>query len=127
MVLQRPVETVQLFSKFAFRKVGSMFLPKCRFRQMGFSHFRRVISRGVSATTVGANAKQARKTPQINPRFLVAIFESRSASPATTAITETGIQASVPKLIMNGAYDASTRSVGHQNLYTANPGKSAQD
>jgi hypothetical protein len=83
---------------------------------MRFSHFRRVISRGVSATTVGANAKQTRKTPQINRRFFVAIFEFRSASPATTAITETGIEASVPKLITNGAYDASIESVGHQNL-----------
>jgi hypothetical protein len=84
--------------------------------EMRFSHLRRAMSRGVSATTVGANAKQTRKAPQINRRFLVTILESRSAIPATTAIAETGIEASVPKPLTNGAYDASIESAGHQNL-----------
>jgi hypothetical protein len=67
------------------------------FCEMQFSHLRRVISRGVSATIVGANAKHARKRPQINRRFFVAIPAFRNATPTATAIMETGIKASVPK------------------------------
>ena len=79
---------------------------------MQISHLRSITSRGVSATTVGANAKQARKAHQISRRFW-AIFDSLSATPATTAITETGIEVKVAKPIPN---DASIPSVGGQSL-----------
>jgi hypothetical protein len=66
-------------------------------------------------TTVGANAKETRKAPQSNRRFFVAIFESRSATPANNAMMETGIEVNVDKPITNGTHDASIPSVGHQS------------
>ena len=78
-------------------------------------HFWSVIRSGVSAHTVGANAKETRKTPQSNRRFFVGIFESRSATPANTAMTETGIEVNVDRPIANGTHDASIPSVGHQS------------
>ena len=78
-------------------------------------HFRRVIRSSVSAHTVGANAKETRKAPQSNRRFFVAIFESRSATPANTAMMETGIEVSVDRPIANGTHDASIPSAGHQS------------
>ena len=68
----------------------------------GVYHFRRVIRSGVSAQTVGANAKETRKVPQSNRRFFVGIFESRSATPANTAMMETGIEVNVDRPIANG-------------------------
>jgi hypothetical protein len=85
------------------------------FREMQISYRRRVRSRGVSATTVGANAKLLRKAHQISRRFFWAIFDSRSATPAATAITETGIETSVAKPTVR-TYGASLLSVGHQSL-----------
>ena len=82
---------------------------------MRFSHLRRVIKRGVNATTVGANAKQTRKAPQSNGRYFVAIFESRSVTPANTEIMETGIEVNVAKPMANGTNDASIPSAGHQS------------
>lgn len=81
----------------------------------GVYHFRRVIRSGVSAQTVGANAKETRKVPQSNRRFSVGIFESRSATPANTAMMETGIEVNVDRPIANGTHDASIPSIGHQN------------
>jgi hypothetical protein len=78
-------------------------------------YFRRVIRSGVSAHTVGANAKETRKAPQSNRRFFVAIFESRSATPANSAMMETGIEVNVDKPITHGTHDASIPSVGHQS------------
>lgn len=82
---------------------------------MRFSHLRRVIERGVNATTVGANAKQTRKAPQSNGRYFVAIFESRSITPANTEIMETGIEVNVSKPMANGTNPASIPSAGHQS------------
>ena len=83
---------------------------------MQISHLRRITSRCVSATIVGANAKQMRKAHQINRRLFVTIFDSRSATPAPTAITETGIEVNADKPIPKGTSDASIASVGHQSL-----------
>jgi hypothetical protein len=74
-----------------------------------------VIRSGVSAHTVGANAKETRKAHQSNRRFFVAIFESLSATPANRAMMETGIEVNVDKPITHGTHDASIPSVGHQN------------
>src|ERR1700678_2289468 len=81
---------------------------------MRISYRRRVRSRGVSATTIGANAKLLRKAHQISRRFFWAIFDSRSATPAATAITETGIETSVATPTAR-TYGTSL-SVGHQSL-----------
>jgi hypothetical protein len=83
---------------------------------MQISHLRRITSRGVSATTVGANAKQMRKAHQINRRLFVTIFDSRSATPAPTATTETGIEVNAVKPIPKGTNAASIPSAGHQSL-----------
>jgi hypothetical protein len=71
-------------------------------------------------TTVGANAKQTRKAPQINRRCFVAIFESRSATPANTAIMEAGIEVNVASPTANGTNDASILSAGHQSQQPKN-------
>src|SRR5580698_2330996 len=84
-------------------------------REMRISYRRRASNRGVSATTVGANAKLLRKALQISRRFFWAVFDSRSATPAATAITETGIETSV-KPIVSPPYDASLLSADHQSL-----------
>jgi hypothetical protein len=95
---------------------------------MQISHLRRITSRGVSATTVGANAKQVTKAHQINRRLFVTIFDSRSATPATTAITETGIEVNAAKPILKGTNDASI-SIGWPPKLeaTENPSYSAQN
>ena len=56
-----------------------------------------------------------RKQAQSNRRFFVAIFESRSATPANTAMMETGIEVNVDRPIANGTHDASIPSAGHQS------------
>jgi len=67
---------------------------------------------GVSATTVGANAKDSRNAAQSNRRCFVAIAESRSATPANTANMHARIETSVAKPIPNGRSDPSIPSAG---------------